>query len=102
MRFGGKTFLHLQHSLSVVLCSVLQKPPYCQFPSCKCNSGAANLQARLQHYLLFEIMALGSSKALGDRKHSPVYARFIGKDYAEEECRAACCSEESVKMDHSE
>lgn len=67
-------------TLHLWCCSVLQAPLYCCFLFHKCNSQAAILRARLQHYLLFEIMALGSSKALGDRKHWPIYSRFTGKD----------------------
>lgn len=50
-------------------CNVLQEPLYCCLLFHKCNSQAANLGTGLQHYRLFEIMALGSAKALGDRKH---------------------------------
>lgn len=50
--------LHLMH------CSVLQEPPYCFLFFRKRNSQVADLGARLQRYLLFEIMALGSSKSL--------------------------------------
>lgn len=45
-------------------CSVLQEPLYCFLFFHKRNSQVADLWARLQRYLLFEIMALGSSKSL--------------------------------------
>lgn len=68
------------HHASSTCCSVLQELPYCRLVFHKRKSQDAYLQARLQHYLLFEITALGSSKALGDRKHWPIYSHCMGKD----------------------